>query len=116
MYSKAISHLKKAIDLSNGRLVIIAALGAVYAKAGMIEDALIIKEELRKLQSEKEVSPYYFAVIDAPLGNSKAAIDSLYRAYDEHFGILVYLAASPMLDDLIGEERFDDLLKKIGLE
>ena len=116
MFSEAIAHLKKAIDISNGRLVIIAALGATYAYAGMIEDAIKIKEELQTLQSEREVSPYYFAIIDAPLGNKEAAIDSLYKSYDDHFGILVYLGASPMLDDLLGMERYEALLKKIGLK
>ena len=116
MYDEAILHLKKSIELSNGRLIMIAILGRIYAKLGNIQDALRVKDELKKLQSEKEVSPFYFAVIDAALGNKKTAIDSLYKAYDEHFGILVYTIADNLFTNLLDDERFIDLLKKMGLE
>jgi serine/threonine protein kinase/Tfp pilus assembly protein PilF len=116
MYDEAILHLKKSIELSSGRLIMIAILGRIYAKLGNIQDALKVKDELKKLQSEKEVSPFYFAVIDAALGNKKAAIDSLYKAYDEHFGILVYTTADNLFTNLLDDKRFVDLLKKMGLE
>ncbi len=116
MFDKAILHLKKSIKLSNGRLIMIAILGRIYAKTGNIQDALKVKDELKKLQSEKEVSPFYFAVIDAALGNKKAAIDSLYKAYDERFGILVYTIADNLFTNLFDDKRFIALLKKMELE
>ncbi len=115
-YDRAIQQLKRAVELSNGRLVIITFLARTYAAAGMIEEAKKLQEELIQLQSEKNVSPFYFAVIDAALGNEDAAIDSLYKAYDEHFGILVYLKASPLFEKLFDHPRFYELLRKIGLE
>ena len=115
-YERAIQQLKRAIELSNGRLIIITFLARTYAAAGMIEEAKKLQEELIQLQSEKNVSPFNFAVIDAALGNEDAAIDSLYKAYDEHFGILVYLKASPLFEKLFDHPRFYELLRKIGLE
>lgn len=115
-YDRAIQQLKRAIELSNGRLIIITFLARTYAAAGMIEEAKKLQEELIQLQSEKNVSPFNFAVIDAALGNEDAAIDSLYKAYDEHFGILVYLKASPLFEKLFDHPRFYELLRKIGLE
>jgi TolB-like protein/Tfp pilus assembly protein PilF len=115
-YDRAIQQLKRAIELSNGRLIIITFLARTYAAAGMIEEAKKLQEELIQLQSEKNVSPFHFAVIDAALGNEDAAIDSLYKAYDEHFGILVYLKASPLFEKLFDHPRFYELLRKIGLE
>jgi adenylate cyclase len=111
----AISYLKKAIELSNGRLIVKAILGATYARAGKIEDALEIKSELLKLQEKEKISPFYFAVIDAGLGNYNTAIDSLYKAYDEHFGILVYSAADILFDDLRDYQRYNELLRKMKL-
>ena len=82
----------------------------------MREDALKIKDNLLRQQKEKYISPFYFALIDAPLGNIDAAIDSLYKSYDEHFGILVYLKASPFFENLKSEPRFNELIRMIGLE
>ena len=115
-YDRGISILKKALELSNGRLIILSALATAYAKNGVREEALKIKDDLIQQQKEKYISPFYFALIDAPLGNIDAAIDSLYKSYDEHFGILVYLKASPFFENLKPEPRFNELLRMIGLE
>jgi adenylate cyclase len=116
MYDNAISYLKRAVVLSNGRIITIAVLGRAYARAGKIQDALRIKKELKDLQLQKEVSPFYFAVIDAALGNNDAAMDSLYKAYDEHFGILVYSIADDIFDNLLDDKRYTALLKEMGLK
>ena len=115
-YDQGISVLKKALELSNGRLIILGSLATAYAKKGMREEALKIKNDLLQQQKEKHISPFYFALIDAPLGNIDAAIDSLYKSYDEHFGILVYLKASPFFENLRSEPRFNELIRMIGLE
>ena len=114
-YDVAISELEKAIDLSNGRLIIISTLGRVYAMAGLKEDALKTYEQLINLANDKPISPFYFGVIDAALGNNDNALDSLYKAYDEHFGILVYIKASPIYNNLRSDERFVKLMQMIGL-
>ena len=115
-YDQAISVLKKALELSNGRLIILGSLATAYAKNGMREEALKIKNDLIQQQKEKHISPFYFAMIDAPLGNIDAAVDSLYKSYEEHFGILVYLKASPFFEILRSEPRFNELIRMIGLE
>jgi len=116
MYDEAISEMKKALELSNGRMIIMSALGSVYADAGKNDEAINIYRQLEDISKEKKVSPLYFAVIDAELGNYDKAIDSLYKAYDERFGILVYIKASPLYDNLRKEERFVQLVNMIGLE
>jgi TolB-like protein/Tfp pilus assembly protein PilF len=115
-YDDAISELQKAIELSNDRLIIISALGSVYAMAGLNEEALKIYEQLINLSNDKYVSPFYFGIIDAALGNYDNAFDSLYKAYDEHFGILVYIKASPIYNNLKSDQRFVKLTRMIGLE
>ena len=114
-YDQAISVLSKALELSNGRLIILTTLGYTYAKSGMIEEALTIRDDLILQQKEKHISPFYFGVIDASLGNKDAAIDSLYSAYNEHFGILVYIKASPFFDNLKSNTRFIELMRMVGL-
>ena len=82
----------------------------------MIKEALTVRDDLIQQQKEKGISPFYFALIDAPLGNNEAAFDSLYKSFDEHFGILVYLKASPFFENLRPEPRFNELIRMIGLE
>ena len=115
-YDQGISVLKKALELSNGRLIILSSLGNAYANNGMREEAIKIKNNLIQQQKKKYISPFYFALIDTSLGNIDAAIDSLYKAYDEHFGILVYLKVSPFYENLKWEPRFTKLIQMIGLE
>jgi serine/threonine protein kinase/TolB-like protein/Flp pilus assembly protein TadD len=115
-YDQAISMLNSALELSNGRLIILAALGNAYARSGMIKEALTVRDNLIQQQKEKHISPFYFALIDAPLGNTEVALDSLYKSFDEHFGILVYLKASPFFENLKSEPRYNELIKMIGLE
>ena len=115
-YELAINILKKALELSNGRLVIKIALARAYAYNGQGEEVLKIKADLIQQQKNRHVSPYYFAMIDAAMGNTEVALDSLYKSYEEHFGILVYLKASPFFENLKEEPRFIELLRMIGLE
>jgi tetratricopeptide (TPR) repeat protein len=115
-YEQAITTLKKALEQSNGRLVIQIALARAHAYNGQGEEALKIKADLIQQQQNRHISPYYFAMFDAVMGNTDAALDSLYKSYEEHFGILVYLKASPFFKDLRSEPRFIKLLRMIGLE
>jgi serine/threonine protein kinase/TolB-like protein/Flp pilus assembly protein TadD len=115
-YDRAISVLNKALELSNGRLVIRCALARAYVKNGMREEALKIKNYLIHQQKERHISPYYFAIVDAALGNTDVAMDSLYKSFNERFGILVYLKASPFFQNLKSEPKFNELLRMIGLE
>jgi hypothetical protein len=43
-------------------------------------------------------------------------MDSLYKSFNERFGILVYLKASPFFQNLKSEPKFNELLRMIGLE
>ena len=115
-YDQAIPMLNWALELSNGRLIILAALGNAYARSGMIKEALSVKDNLIQQQKEKHISPFYFALIDAPLGNTEGALDSLYKSLDEHFGIMVYLKASPFFESLKSNPRFYELIRMIGIE
>ncbi len=116
MYKEAISELKRAIDFSNGRPIIVAALGNVYAISGMRSEALDIYNDLLSQQRDKNLSPFYAAIVNGALGNRDDAIDALYQAYEEHFGLIVYINAEPLLDPVRSEPRFIQLLSMVGFE
>ena len=116
MYKEAISELKRAINLSNGRPIIVAALGSVYAASGLRSEALNIYNDLVSQQSDNNISPFYAAIVSGALGNTNDGIDALYKAYDEHFGLLVYINTEPLLDPFRSDPKFIQLLKMVGFE
>jgi TolB-like protein/class 3 adenylate cyclase/Tfp pilus assembly protein PilF len=116
MYKEEIEELKKAVELSNGRMIIVAFLGRAYAGNGMKEEAIQILNDLKQQQDKKTFSQFYSMIVNAALGNKQIAIDALFKAYDEHFGLLVYIRASPAFDSIRNEPRFEELLLKMDMK
>ncbi len=115
-YPEAISEIQKAISLSGESAPLLAVLGRAYALAENRTQALKILDELR-VRSQKEYVPAEsFAEIYLGLGDKDRAFEWLQKAYDERSSILVYLNAEPMFDNVRGDPRFSELLKKIGLK
>jgi adenylate cyclase len=113
-YREAIQYLKGIVKKSKNRFIYYSALGHAYAFAGNKDEAKQNYNKLKELSNEEDVSPLYFAIIDAALGNKTKAIDLLYEAYEQHFGILVYIKSSPFYDPLKSDQRFQKLQKLIG--
>ena len=65
--------------------------------------------------TQKYVSPYYFALVYAGLGQSDQALSWLERAWDEHSGHVVFLKVEAEWDPLRQDPRFADLVQRIGL-
>jgi hypothetical protein len=55
-------------------------------------------------------------VVHLALGEKEAALQYLQRAYDEHDWAMVVLAVEPRLDPLRSDPRFQELVRKVGLQ
>jgi TolB-like protein/Flp pilus assembly protein TadD len=116
MPEESISHLQKAILLSDGSPEKIAALGHAYATFDRRAKAHDLLDQLRALSQRRFVSAYDFAIIYAGLGEKDQAFEWLERAYEERaFSLVMNLKAEPGLDQLRSDPRFQDLLDRIGL-
>jgi hypothetical protein len=62
------------------------------------------------------VPAYDLAVVRLALGEKEAALQWLRKAYDEHDWALVVLAVEPRLDPLRSDPRFQELVRKVGLQ
>jgi len=113
IHSEAISAVRKAAELSGGRPRL-AALGRIYARAGMKDEALAVVEELKDLSRNRYVTPYAFTLIHAALGDLDQAFSCLQRACGEGVSDLLYLKVDPFLDNLRGDPRFVALLENAG--
>jgi serine/threonine-protein kinase len=72
-------------------------------------------EALEEASAEGYVSPMAFAMIHAALGDTKAALSWLEKAYDERAPWLVTLKSDPAFDPLRGDRRFQELVRRVGL-
>lgn len=114
-YDEAIEQLTKALELSTGGALIKGALGNVYAVAGYWESAEKILGELQSFPTNRDVSPFFLALIYAGLGDAERALQMLEDTVEERYCWASYLKSEPAFDGLRKEKRFTDLLEKMGL-
>jgi eukaryotic-like serine/threonine-protein kinase len=93
----------------------VAGIGRVAVKEGKIEEARKILDQLYQRAKERYVSPVDFAKLHNELGDTDRAFYWMDRAMDDRRGWLVYLNVEPAVDNLRGEQRFKDLLRRMRL-
>jgi len=114
-YDLATGAGEKGVNLSGGSPLMRAALAHSYGKAGKRAEAMQILDDLTALAKCKYVAPHFFAGIHIGLGDYDRAIEYLEKSYEEHSHWLIYLHIDPSMDELRGDSRFQDLLKRVGL-
>jgi len=115
-YDLAIAELKRASKLSNERVMVVTALGLTYAKANMIDSTKIIYERIADRAKSSNVSPFYFGLLEWTFADKEKALDKFYQAYQDHFGIMVFLNASPLYDQSMRKDsRFIKLFVDNGI-
>ncbi len=114
MYDEALKEIEIAISLSKRSVFILDDLGYIYASSGKKEEAMKVLDDLSKLASEEYVPAYGRAVIYSSLGDKDEAIEWLERAYEER-SFVVYLKVDPIFDSLRNDDRFNALLRKVGV-
>jgi predicted Zn-dependent protease len=113
-FALAIPELHKASDLAHGTPLMVSALANAYARMGNKLEAEKLLANL-VIQSEKSyVSPYYFAIVHAGLGEQEKAISDLEKAYADRSNGIVFLKVDPALDPLRGDARFQLLQQKLN--
>ena len=112
---EAIRELLLSAELNGQSPESVAVLGWAYARAGQIEEAKKILEELRQRKQSDYVSPVLFAQLVLGLGEKKEALDYLDQARLIHAVDLVWVKVKPAFHDLREEPRFIQLCQEIGL-
>lgn len=113
MYEEALAELEKASNLPPGDKA--GMLGYGYALAGRKREALKIVAEQEKLSRQQYVSPYLIARIYAGLGDKEHAFKWLEKGYEERSDQLIRLKTDPTFDNLRSDDRFANLMRRIGL-
>src|ERR1043166_8195394 len=111
-HDQAIAEMQSARGRGSDYL---AGLGYLYAVAGQRAEALTTLAELQRLAKQQYVPPYHFAWIYVGLGDKDKAIALLQQGYAEHTQHVVDFKTVPMFDSLRSDERFQELVQKVGL-
>lgn len=114
-YDKAIQEMEKAASLSNRRLIILSDLTYAYVANGMREKAEDIIREFNERSEKEDVSPFLYVPYYVALKDYDKVFELLEKAYEERFGLLLYIKADHMFGDLINDPRYNELVKRIGL-
>jgi TolB-like protein/DNA-binding winged helix-turn-helix (wHTH) protein/Tfp pilus assembly protein PilF len=102
-----------ATDRSPG---VICTLIWAYARTGRRADALRLLGELKKRQQIGYVPAGAFVTAYLGLGDNDEVFAWLERAYQEQSNVLIYIKVFPPFDPLRGDPRFQDLVRRVGLD
>jgi len=109
--------LERATESSGRSPFCLANLGYAYARAGRIEDASRILDELLEMQAKQNIGGLFLAAVFAALGKNVEALDWLEQAYEEHTVVAdPLLNIDPIFASLLEEPRFRSLVAKLGLQ
>jgi TolB-like protein/Tfp pilus assembly protein PilF len=107
--------LEKYSVLSQGSVDSLALLGYSHARLGERTQALRTLEELKATSKKSYVPAFYFAMIYAALEDKDQAFMQLDKGYDERFTRFAYLKLEALWDPLRSDERFSDLVQRVGI-
>ncbi|HEY6186653.1 MAG TPA: protein kinase [Pyrinomonadaceae bacterium] len=115
MLAEAIAAARKAVELMPGTVIHMWVLGHALAVAGERDEAQQVLRKMKQLSRLRYVSSYHMAIIYAGLGKHEDAFGCLERAFQDNDPWIIWLATEAKLDDLRGDPRFADLLRRAGL-
>jgi serine/threonine-protein kinase len=112
----AIAALERARHLAGDVPSILSALSEVLARAGRVDEAYTLLQDLTSLSQKRWVPASCFAIVHLGLGDHPAALSYLETATDRREMPVTALKIHPLYDPLRSEPRFQRLLERIGLQ
>ena len=113
MYHEAIAELQKAVELSGGSTAFTANLAYAYAVSGRRNEAVKILNDLKNRSQNGFSNAPEIALVYVGLDQKDQAMAWLEKAFEERFSPWVLMR--PAFDPLRSDPRFQDLLRRIGL-
>ncbi|WP_428235772.1 tetratricopeptide repeat protein [Gracilimonas sp.] len=116
-YDKALRAAKKYIDLIDSKYKGGSQLACIYALMGdkkRTEESIELIKKREKDQPNQNLTLDY-AMVYAALGDKDRAFKYLNKAYKQKLGSLLLIQTLPVIKNLKGDPRFEELVHKIGL-
>ena len=115
-FDEAVAASEKAVSLSARTPGALGVLGLVYGLAGRKGEAIKVLNELLALNKRRYVTPAALANVYIGLGDKDQAFAWLEKACQERSNYVAYLIVFPIVDPLRSDPRFDELLRRTGLD
>jgi Tetratricopeptide repeat len=91
-------------------------LAHALAKGGKTAEARTVLEDVISLSERRYVAGYSIANAFNGLGDREKALAWLERGFQEHDVRLISLKVDPKWNNLRSEPRFQDLMRRVGLQ
>jgi TolB-like protein/DNA-binding winged helix-turn-helix (wHTH) protein/Tfp pilus assembly protein PilF len=114
MYPEAIAEGRKARELNGANSHPVAFLGYALAKSGKQAEARAVLAELLNRSKERYVPPYNIALVYNGLDERDETLAWLERGFEQRDPKMVFLKVEPKWNDLRSDQRFQDLLRRVG--
>ncbi|HXV60799.1 MAG TPA: protein kinase [Vicinamibacteria bacterium] len=106
-YEEAVAELRAVGDSYS------AMLAQVHATAGKKEEARAVLEKLLAGETLDPRLPFEVGLVYAALGEMEQAMEWLEKGFQVHDPNMVSVKTNPLLDPLRGDERFEDLMRRL---
>jgi len=115
-WAEAIRAFEKTLELMPGFARGKAYLGHIYGKMGDRSKAMQIYDELVELSENKYISATLLALVSVGLNDSDMAFEWLSKSIEQRDRELPIIDKLAGFEDLQNDPRFDEVLKRIGLD
>jgi TolB-like protein/Tfp pilus assembly protein PilF len=89
---------------------------AVYSRSGHAEEARRALAKLEQISRSRADRTVTLLIAYSGTGQKERVIELLQNAYSEHSNAVVQIKVDPMYDPMRSDPRFQDLLRRVGLE
>jgi serine/threonine-protein kinase len=114
-FEEAVVEAREAVLHSDNSPRFIAQFGYILGKAGRIEEARKILDQLAANAAREYVAPTHFALVHVGLDEKDRAFEWLERAYEERDVWLTQTLTEPYLAPMRPDPQFADLVRRVGL-
>ena len=115
-YSESFKEFERA-GRPDDSSIVVGFLRNVYATSGRRAEARRVLKRLQEQRKDRYVSAYCVALTYAALAEQELAFEWLEKAFEDRDEFLTWgLASDPRLDNLRADQRYDSLMKRIGLK
>ena len=114
-YGQALDLINRWADGEEGSWKL-AWTAAVYGRSGHAEKARRALAKLEQISRSRADRTVTLLIAYSGTGQKERVIELLQKAYSEHSNAVVQIKVDPMYDPIRSDPRFEDLLRRVGLE
>lgn len=117
MYEEALNEFETELPLAGGlEMYVKTWIGVTHVKLGRTETAQEILDGMIQASEETYLPPTAVAILAFSLGHNDLGFEWLDRAYEAYDIRLSWLKIEPVFDSVRSDPRFQNMLRKVGLE